>query len=204
MNDLGIISGWFTDSNNVDNGFEDIAGRFTTYSDPLAGTKDAPGDYLEAGYLGSELVQLNDGGVLSGEYIDAKGVSHGAEEIDGRYITINEPNASETGGNGSSINYVNNLGAIVGEYIDPKGHLYGYLDQDGKFTTISPPAGTEGTEAEAIDNAGVIIGDYSDSKDTLHGFVDQGGKYTTINDPNAGTATGQGTVPIDTPLSFCP
>lgn len=206
MNDLGIISGWFMDSTNVVNGFEDVAGTFTTFSDPNAGTTDDPGNYLESADLGTEFLELNDGGVLPGEYIDSKGVAHGVEEIDGRYVTVDDPSAANVSGEGSTINDVNNLGVIVGEYFDSQGFLHGFVDQRGKFTTTNDPNATPsgGTEALAIDNEGVVIGDYNNSSGVEQGYVDIGGKFTTINDPNAGTASGQGTTPEGMPLSLCP
>jgi hypothetical protein len=107
MNDQGIISGWFEDADNVVHGFEDVADRFTTFNDPHAGTKDAPGNYLESSNLDTEMFAFNNRGVLYGEYIDSKGVAHGAEEVAGHYTTIDYPRAVNSSGAGSVINDVN-------------------------------------------------------------------------------------------------
>jgi hypothetical protein len=72
VNDHGEIVGVYFANHGVCHGFIDIAGRFTTFDEPDAGTG------------GMSTVPVNDSSVIVGTYFDVSGTAHGFERTPGR------------------------------------------------------------------------------------------------------------------------
>jgi hypothetical protein len=176
-------------------------------------TFDAPGAGTGP-YQGTEPIEINPEGAITGFYFDSNNVAHGfLRKPYGKFITFDAPGAGSAnvtglvgtpayiyGGQGTYAISINPAGAITGFYVDKDDVWHGFLRHpDGKFITINVEgAGTgagQGTEATTIDPAGVIQGNYITADGVYHVFVrDPGGRITKVDVPNAGTGAGQGTL----------
>src|SRR5579871_5017426 len=173
--------------------------KFITVDDPHAGSM---GDYTTA---------INDAGIITGNYQDSLGVSHGFDYTGkltkinpSKFTTIDEPNA---GSGGTTLAGINNHDWIVGGYYDLSGQRHGFI-YTGKLTKINPSkcvtindpnasflggAHNNGTYVHGINNHGTIVGYYVDATGKDHGFIYSGNlahidesKFKTIDDPKAG------------------
>ena len=86
-------------------------------------TFDAPGAGTAAGSgFGTLATSINDGGTLTGRYIDANNVNHGflRSPVGDKLITFDAPGAGKTAGSGQGTfpDSINKAGAITGHYID--------------------------------------------------------------------------------------
>ena len=88
VNDSGVVSGFYIDSNGNDHGFLDRHGTFTTINVPGAADTVA--------------TVINDLGVVVGYYIDSSGDAHGFVDRDGRFTTVNAPGAGQDPGKARS------------------------------------------------------------------------------------------------------
>jgi hypothetical protein len=88
INDWGVITGYYIDSNNVYHGFlRTPDGKFTSFEVPGADT--SAGSY--AGTLPSS---INDLGEVTGNYTDASGFTHGfLRSPEGSYTMFDVPGA---------------------------------------------------------------------------------------------------------------
>lgn len=133
---------------------------------------------------------VNNGGVIAGDYVDAKGVQHGMILAGTKLTTVNKPGCQTTGGATGSIAFfgINSAGAVAGWCISTKTGLdIAFMYANGKFTPINFPK-SNGTQATGINDKGEIVGLYLDSTNTSHGFSKIGTKYTSI-DVKGGTNT---------------
>jgi hypothetical protein len=141
------------------------------------------------GSIATELIGINDSGVLTGDYV-AKNNEHvlaGFIDARGHITSFTYPSpASYTHSIG-----INNAGAAVGFSQNRHTHLYqGWLRSPaGHFTPLNDPAaGTganQGTQADTINDHGVVVGVYITSTGAVHGFRYQSGQYATITVPHA-------------------
>ena len=83
---------------------------------------------------------MNNLGVIAGFYIDSAGVQHGFTDRDGRFGTINAPDAGTASGQGTSVGYINDLGQVTGSYTESNGDTVAFAGPIGRFTTVSDPA----------------------------------------------------------------
>jgi hypothetical protein len=95
-------------------------------------TFDAPGASTTAGSgQGTFPDSINDGGAITGHYIDANNVNHGflRSPSGDAFITFDIPGAGTTAGSGfgSFPSSINDGGAITGNYIDANNVKHGYL-----------------------------------------------------------------------------
>lgn len=192
----GELAGDLVDSNNATHGYL-IApnGAITMVNVPGAGTGAGQGTFIPTGYA------LNAAGAITGEYIDANGVSHGyVRAPNGKITRFDGPGAGTAAGEGTIGWAINPSGEVVGDFTDANMVAHGYVRApDGKITTFDAPgAGTaagEGTTAWAIDPSGVTAGFFEDASMVSHGFVRApDGKIMTFDAPGAGSAAGEGTV----------
>ena len=197
INVWGAITGSYQGADTVYHGFlRSPEGKFTTF--------EAPGADTTAGsFNGTAPTSINDLGVVTGNYDDANGFSHGfLRSPDGKFTTFDVPGA---GGYGTQPIALNLEGAIVGYYTDSNYSFRAFLrSPDGKFTTwIGPDActgnGSEGCYGTAAFNAnvfGLILGGFEDNSGNFvgHGLIRRpDGTFKTFDAPGAGTGSYQGT-----------
>jgi hypothetical protein len=196
INDWGVITGSYIDTNNVYHGFlRSPEGKITPFQAPGADT--TPGSYN-----GTVPNSINDLGEITGYYTDVPGLVHGfLRNAGGKFTSFDVPSA----GGYSFPNAVNLEGAVVGYYLDPNFLFHAFLRRpDGSFTTWVGPGscatngseGCYGSAAFSINIFGTIAGGYQDNgaNQVGHGLVrSPGGRLTPFEVPGAGTGAGQGT-----------
>jgi hypothetical protein len=121
---------------------------------------------------------VNNGGVIVGDYIDAKGIQHGFIRNGTKLTTVNNANCANPT---LSFYAVNTAGTAVGWCTSVKtGASLAFTYASGKFTAVNFPKST-GTQATGINDKGWVSGFYLDSSSTQHAFVKKGTKYTSID-----------------------
>ena len=124
---------------------------------------------------------INNAGQIVGYYLGtAGGIEgyHGFLYSDGKFTTIDPPNAQST--YGTYAYGINDAGAIVGVYAK-SGGIYGFLDSGGKFTSLNASEGSyDFTYSRGINNIGQIVGDINLGS----GFLDSGGDFSFFTDPS--------------------
>jgi hypothetical protein len=173
MNDLGVVAGYFWDSNSTAHGFVRTPdGRITTFDDPAAGN---------GVYQGTYPYSINDFGVIVGATTYADNSSHGLLRTpNGSFPDFQFPSTTYF-----NTAYINDLGVIAGSYSrvyvdsEPFGFT-GYLrTPDGKMTVYEVPGGGtttaypyEGTWVNAVNIEGTAVGyiqnDYVESDAFIH------------------------------------
>jgi hypothetical protein len=126
INDEETVAGfWVVAHGDVEHGFvRTAAGRFTSFDVPGAGTGTG------ATQQGTEPSNINDLGVVVGDYLDANSVAHGfSRACDGAFNTFDAPGAGSLPFQGlGTFPISNNLaGAITGYFIDANGVYHGFL-----------------------------------------------------------------------------
>ena len=112
INDTGAVAGFFTDNtaNAVQHGF--VFNAISGYT-----TIDAPGA------TATQILGMNNGGVLVGDYTDAGGVMHGFVDDHGAFTVIDGPNSNAT-----TVNGINDFNEIVGFNVDAtSGFTIGFI-----------------------------------------------------------------------------
>lgn len=185
INDNGLISGQYRDSDSVMHAFllsPDLK-TFTTWQ---------VGTYFTTASFGGP----DKKGEVAGSYFDDGGVEHGYLRLHGgRISTFDVPGCID----GVEVFAINGGGTVVGSCFDENFVVHGFLrSREGAITLIDEPnAGAdadEGTFPEGINDSGEVVGRYLDSGNVLHAFIYSGGAFTTEYDaPGAGTNPGQGT-----------
>jgi hypothetical protein len=197
INNSGVITGSYLDVNEVNYGFLRAPdGKYTTFQAPGADT--TPGSFN-----GTSPSAINDLGVVTGSYGDAKSFFHGfLRGPDGKYVTFDVPGA---GGYGTFPIAINLEATVVGYYSDATFLFHAFVrSADGKVATFVGPdscesngnAGCYGTGALDINILQTSAGGYQDNNGNFvhHAFVrPAGGKLTTFEAPGAGTGNNQGT-----------
>ncbi len=183
-NALGVIVGFYRDSDNVIHGYVTAPPyrTFTALNEPDAGT---------GANQGTSATSINLEGEISGNYIDASGVSHGFVTAPpyNTYTSYDPPGSVNT--LPAEVLGINLEGALTGTYFDASGVLRGYRRAaNGSFTEFNVTgAGTasgQGTETSGINALGVIMGPYIDSNGVFHGYVRlANGDVTTFDVPGA-------------------
>jgi hypothetical protein len=209
INDLGVVAGFYIDSNNFEHGFlRSPEGKFTAFEVPGA-----------SGY-GTTPIAINPEGAVVGYYTDATYAFHAfLRRPDGAFATWVGP--GECTGNGSQGCYgsgatnINAFGAVAGGYSDDSGNFvhHGFVrDVEGHLKTFDAPGAGAGTDqgtgcpgcAMGLSAFGAVAGNYIDANSVSHGYLrSPDGRFVTFDAPGAGTAAGQGTgCPSDCPTSL--
>jgi hypothetical protein len=199
INLLGEITGYVCDDNSVCHGF-------VRYPDGRIATFDAPGGGTVPGWFqGTEGIDINLEGEITGYVVDGSNLSHGFVRYpNGRITVFDAPGAGTDGSQfqGTFAYEINDLGEVAGFYQDSANVFHGFVRAfNGKITTFDAPgAGTgayQGTEVlpvHSLNLAGDLAGYFVDSSKVLHGFLrTANGKITTFDAPGAGTGGGEGT-----------
>ncbi len=198
----GTITGGVVDKNSVYHGFvRSPGGHITTF--------DAPGSGMVAGSSqGTEGVDINVEGVITGDFQDASYLYHGfVRSPSGHITTFDAPGAGTDGSKaqGTFPSAINADGKIAGYFRDAANVFHGFVrSQNGKFTTFDVPgAGTapyQGTIVQPISSInpdGDLAGQFIDQNYVRHGYLRTAeGRITTFDAPGAGTdgRQGQGTI----------
>lgn len=176
-------------------------GTFTTFDAPGAGT---------AALQGTGGTNINAAGDIAGIYVTAPNVAHGFV----RAASTGAITAFDAQNTGTSLNQgtfplsINTAGDIAGAYFDGNNAYHSFVRAGAtgaitEFDVPSAPTSTKhrGTVALRINDSGEITGMYVDSNDVRHGFVrtvaNGTATITTFDVAAAGTAAGQGTIPIN-------
>ena len=174
----GRAVGSYEDANFTTHGM--IRGRngtVTAFDVPGAGT----GAYQGTSCPGCKIAG-NRWGAIAGTIVDANYVNHGfLRSVDGRSIVFDVPGAGTVGGQGTGCYSdcpvaLNDLAEMAGTLVDVNYVLHGYVrSPDGKIATFDP-AGSTGTQPQAINNEGTIVGVYLDAANVNHAFVRKRGE----------------------------
>ena len=125
INKAGAITGHFTDAHGLCHGFlRGGAGEEII-------TFDAPGAGITAGSgFGTFPNSINDGGAITGRYVDSHNVSHGfLRSSGGKFFVFEVPGAGTTEGSGGGTfsSNISDGGTITGRYIDTHDVNHGFL-----------------------------------------------------------------------------
>jgi probable HAF family extracellular repeat protein len=213
VNNAGNFAGSIGSNGNPNQAFINIGGNITefygsgtssSYVYAINNSNDVAGDYYDSSnnphcfYRSASgtinLVNvpnsfltacfgINDGGVISGFYVDATGV-HGFLDAAGTYTEL--PFYIATG--------INNAGGVVGFYSGPggpNGVQYGLLATPAKFASYSSiqMTGAKSTAIYGINDSKAMVGVYTDSSNATHGLLFAKKKVTNIDDPHAQAGT---------------
>ncbi len=209
INNVGTIVGYYIDSNRLHHGFvRDPSGAFTRL--------DAPGAGVGLAHFGPPIIghpelisgqgtlasSVNDGGTITGHFIDAKGVTHGfLRDKHGTFLTFDVP-----GSVGTHPQSINNSGEVTGTYNDPPkvsgdwgmgwrcssgpcsysaGAVHGFLrDAEGTITTCDMLGAGKCT---SVTDGGPRVGYNVAGNGTVYGFIrDEHGALTMFDAPCEG------------------
>ncbi len=183
----GEVVGIYEDAGNLDHGFTDLAGTFTTIDDPFADTGTVTPPNTGQGTNAYAITR----GTVVGDYIGPSGTFRGFVERDGQFSALDDPNAGMAPGQGTMPFSISSSGEIVGTYIDASNIEHGFFVTHGTFQAFNDPnagnTGGQGTALTFVNNPGVLVGDYVDPSGTVHGFSYRSGHYQEYDDPNAGS-----------------
>jgi hypothetical protein len=178
LNNSGSNSGFWVDAKNVNRGFIDWHGVFTSYRNPKTGTGTV-----------NQLLGINDSGIAVGFYTDGAGTNHGytLDHSTGKFTAVAPPGATNVTASG-----INDAGDVTGFYGPPSASV-GFLRKGKHFSTFSYP-GSVATQAFGINIHDQIVGAYVDSANKMHGFLLSSplhhASWRKIDDPNGiGTTT---------------
>lgn len=164
---------------------------------PTLSSFEAPGAGTHAGQ-GTLALGINTAGVITGNYLDSSGVSHGfLRATTGVITTVNAKNAGTQAGQGTAARSINSGGVVTGFYEDSSNARHGFVRAaNGTITSFDVPAGFDSTPL-SINTAGVITGYYLDSFNIYHGFVRAAnGAIISFDVPGAFMRQGDGTFPL--------
>jgi hypothetical protein len=131
-------------------------------NDPNAGTMTGQG---------TTTTGINNGGQIAGFYIDAAGNLHGFLDVNGMFMTVDDPNGTNT-----MLLGLNNNGQAVGSFVDVNGETQGLLFNIAAdtFQTISDPNASAtpafnvtGTTINGINDQGNLVGFYSNGTQVI-------------------------------------
>jgi len=194
INPFGEINGYLVDSTLVYHAFlRSPNGRITEINVKGAGDAAGQGTFVAID------TGLNAAGTSAGAYIDSSTVYHGyVLAADGTITKFNVWGAGTGADEGTNTSGINSSGAITGLWVDAEGVEHGYARAaDGAISKFDYP-GAQATWGTMINDTGWIIGNYIDTNGVYHGLLRAPeGALIPIDDPSAGTASGQGTVPLN-------
>jgi len=128
--------------------------------------------------------EINNHGVMVGQYQDSSGANHGYILRGKTLKTLDDPKGKDTALSG--INF-NGPIAVVGAYINSAGNsiAFRYSPRTKQFTDIPNPPGAASSNPGGMNDRGWIVGWYQDSNGNDHGFLLKGKKYTVLDVPGA-------------------
>lgn len=172
INNAGDTAGFWIDGKNVNRGFVEWRGVFSSYTDPKTGHGTV-----------NQILGINDSGIAVGFYTDAKNVNHAftLDQATGKFDAVTPP-----GGGSAQATAINNHGDIVG-LVTNSGQTWGFIRKGNHFSALSFPGGST-TQPFGVNDRDEIVGSYVDASNVMHGFLLQNplthAKWTSIDDPN--------------------
>jgi hypothetical protein len=170
--------GFWIDAKNINRGFIEWNGVFTSYVDPKTGKGTV-----------NQILGLNNAGIAVGFYTGAKGINHGykVDQATSKFTAVKPPGATNV-----TASAINNAGDIVGFYTSGSVTI-GFLEKGGKFSTFDFPKSTN-TTPFGVNDSDDVVGGYVDSAGKMHGFLLTNllvkAHYKSIDDPlGIGTTT---------------
>ncbi len=148
QNDLGIASGYYSQSQNnttpdIPYTYDENMNTFTVIT--ISGS---PG--------GAQATGVNNEGQVCGFYIDAMGTNHGFLLNGSTLTTLDAPGSTFTQALG-----LNNKGQVVGDFMDQMGATHGFVWTSANgFKTIDDPNGIGTTIVNGINDHGDLVGFY--------------------------------------------
>jgi hypothetical protein len=127
----------------------------------------------------TQLVDINDSGVIAGTSFDANNAPHAFIDSNGRFTNI-DPRGATT----AAPIAINNNNQIIGQYTDVNFDVGSFIYSGGKTTVLSAPGASQ-IEAWAINNNGFVVGQYQGKDGLTHGFATKNGHNFSINGPGA-------------------
>jgi hypothetical protein len=180
INKAGTIAGYLS-ANRVFQGFvRSSTGSTTTFSATGAGSTPQSSAFCPfplGSCAGTFAGSINNGGIVTGYYVDSSNVWHGFVRTEAGVITpIDAPAAGSGANQGTFGAGINSKGVIAGYYVDSGNVYHGFTRAaSGKITVFNAPgagAGAgQGTIATGINSAGDIVGYYVDPSNVYHGFL---------------------------------
>lgn len=177
VNDKLDITGFWLDSNSIENGFVGPAdgSDYTTFNDDPSG--------------GTQPRGINKDGYITG--IDDVGSGSALDYIP--YERNPDGTITDVTMDGTPLNYlvqgINKTATFTGSYENDSGVIFGYTGKNAKYKKAIklPGITTTAVAGRGINDAGDIVGWYEDADGVQHGFLLSGKKATTIDDPNGTT-----------------
>jgi hypothetical protein len=174
INTHGDTAGFWVDSKNVNRGFIEWKGVFTSYTDPHTGKGTV-----------NQILGINDSGIAVGFYDDASGNSHGftLNQATGKFKAVIVPGAAKV-----TVTGINDAGDITGfsTSASSSGQTTSFLLRGGQLTEFSFPGGSN-TQSLGVNNSDQMVGSYDDGAGVMHGFLLSDAlthaKWRSIDDP---------------------
>lgn len=177
VNDNLVVTGFWLDSNNVENGFVG----------PADGTKYKT--FNDDGSAGTQPRGISPKGLITG--IDNVGSGDPTQYIP--YVRSRDGTITDVTMNGSPLNYlvqgINIKGTFTGSYEDNSGNIFGYTGKNAQFVRGIKLRGVQNiaVAGRGMNDEGDIVGWYEDTSGLQHGFLKMGSTVTTIDNPNGAT-----------------
>jgi probable HAF family extracellular repeat protein len=182
MNKSGAFVSYYVGPNAAGTGVQDYGLLVTPHTMKSLSTVTVPNAQS------TNIIDVNNSGVMVGWYTNAKGVTHGLQLSGTKAKNIDDPKGEA----GTTNCYgINSSSTVVGFYTTTTLPEQGFKYSGGTFTDVGP-AGAMFSEAININDSGVIAGTYQDSAGAYHAFTFNGSTYTTIDVPGATATQGWG------------
>ena len=202
----GQIAGLYADYSNIMHAYvRTTDGKITTFDGPGVPSFGLGALFPTVGTSpGTYAVSSDACGMVTGYFVDSRGVAHGyLRAVDGTLTIFDVPGAGTGSGQGTFAGSMSLSGDLIaGYYSDSTGMNHGFVRAaDGTITKFDVPGaatgpglGTTTYWAQCINPAGAITGSYMDQNGAVHGFVRAAdGTIAKFDAPGAGTGSGQGT-----------
>lgn len=173
INTHGDTAGFWADGKNIDRGFIEWKGVFTSYIDPKMRHSKT-----------TQILGINDSGIAVGFYNDAKGNGHAfiLNQATGQFKPVNVPGAVSVTATG-----INDAGDITGISVSATKQTSSFLIRAGQLTAFTFPGGSN-TQSLGINNHDQMVGSYNDGSGVMHGFLLSDplahARWQSIDDPN--------------------
>ncbi|MBV9227535.1 MAG: PEP-CTERM sorting domain-containing protein [Acidobacteriaceae bacterium] len=163
-------------NNNIAVGFyADANGNFQGYSYNIA-TAQFTAINLPASFNAgmTTATGINNSGTISGFYVDAAGNTHGFLDSAGNFVSLDDPNGTNT-----MLLGLNNNGQVVGSFTNANGVTNGlvydlgtksWLTVNDPNASATPAFDVTGTTINGINDRGQLVGFYSDGAN-VNGFL---------------------------------
>jgi probable HAF family extracellular repeat protein len=171
----GVIIGAYDKPGDLQVGFFDFLGNYTTLLAPPGG-------------ISSATFGINDSADYVGTYQPSNGTFHGYAELGGVLTLLDDPNTTVA----TVAIGINDSDKIVGYYVDVNSLTRAFTYTNGVYSDLNVPGAAKGSAAIGINASGDITGYYVDAGNNVHGFLDHSGSFTTLNVPGAAATTATG------------